>query len=227
MLIDYSEPSYYYPIIILFSCIFGFIQILIWIFQTKDEHHHDQKKFDDDELILIKDEVYIKKGSDLKMKYLAAFLLAKSAMWAKAPYNYMLFSIYYGFDIGTIGILYLIDAFCSLFSGPLIGILADTFGRKSVAIIYPINTVIILAMRISGVVPLVYMAQVMTGFASNVIATSFESWLNYEITQLYGNNKNYIQYFRKTIFSSITFYDSVMSLLVTIISAVIYVNINL
>ena len=216
-----ADPSYYYPFIILFTCIYGLVQILIWIFRSGHENeYHD---LDEEEKVLIKDEEFLNKGKTLKILYMSAFLLSKASMWAKAPYNYMLFSTYYGFDLGQIGILYLIDAICSLFSGPFIGILADTFGRKAVALIYPVNTVIILFMRISGNVPLAYIAQVMTGFAGNVLATSFEAWLNYEIIKIYGTNKNYIQHFRKSIFSKTVFYDSVLSLVVTTMSAIIYV----
>ncbi len=158
---------------------------------------------------------------------MSAFLLTKSAMWAKAPYTYMLFSTLHGFTVQEIGLLYLIDAICSLIAGPFTGIVADTFGRRMVALIYPLNTVIVLCMRLTGNISLAYLSQFMTGFAGNILTTAFESWLNYEISSIYGNFRTYIHHYRKEIFSKILFWDSILSLIVTIVGALIYVNICL
>ena len=221
--LDVSQPDFYYPYIILFTVLFGIVQILIWIFGEKDKHGN----MSNEEKELLKNEEFIKKGTDLKVVYMCAFLLSKASMWAKAPYTFMLFSTYHGFTLGEIGILYLIDAIFSLFSGPFIGILADTFGRKVVALYYPVNTCVILLMRMSGNIPLAYMAQILTGFAANVLSTSFEAWLNFEIIKIYGDHKVYIEGFRKSIFAKILFYDSILSLVVTVIGAFIYVSTSL
>ena len=162
--LEVASPEYYYPYIIAFSCAFGIIQILIWFFGSKEKHENLSKA----DREFLSDEKFIQKGKDLKLKYMMAFLLSKASMWAKAPYTYMLFSTYHGFTVGEIGILYLIDAICSLFSGPFTGIVADTFGRKIVALYYPMNTMCILIMRMSGNIPLAYAAQLMTGISGNI-----------------------------------------------------------
>ncbi len=222
--IDVSSPSYYYPFIILFFILFSCVQILIWAYKKDEEM--DLCEVDECEKFMLNDILH-ERGKYLQFIYMSAFLLTKASMWAKAPYTFMLFSAYYGFSVGQIGVLYLIDACCSLVSGPLIGILADTFGRRMVALIYPFNTVVVLLMRMSGSVPLAYTAQIFTGFAGNILSTSFEAWLNCEISIVYGNLKTYIHHFRKQIFSKILFWDSILSLLVTTIGALIYVRIYL
>jgi hypothetical protein len=218
----YSKPQFYYPYVIFLFTLYGLVQISIWIFKPKDEH--EIHGLNDEEKILIKCEVFLEKGKDLKRKYMWAYLLAKASMWAKAPYTFILFSTCHGFSVGQIGILYLIDAIFSLLSGPFTGILADTLGRKKIALLYPLNTIIVLLMRMSGSIQLAYLAQIMSGVVGNVLSTAYESWLNFEMIKIYGNHKTYIQHFRKNIFSKILFWDSVISLFVTIVGAIIYVR---
>jgi hypothetical protein len=219
---DVSQVEYYYPFILLFFTCLGIAQILIWIF--KNDNQHDLHEVDESEKILLQNESLTEKGNYLKFIYMTAYLLTKAAMWAKAPYTYMLFSTLHGFTVSEIAFLYLIDAGCSIISGPFTGILADTFGRRLVAMIYPMNTVIVLCLRLTGNISLAYLGQIMTGLAGNILCTSFESWLNYEISNIYGDMKTYIHHYRKEIFSKILLWDSILSLIVTIIGALIYVN---
>jgi MFS family permease len=221
--VDVSQPEYYYKFIIFSFILFGIIQLFIWAFTQDETDFKSVDKLLDNEFITQQNSEIIKRGKILKFKYMSAYLLSKAAMWAKAPYTFILFSSLYNFNFGQIGVLYIIDAICSLFSGPLIGIMADTFGRKIVAIYYPINTVVIIIMRLSGIVPVAYAAQILTGFAANVLSTSFEAWLNYEINKIYKDNPSHVQAFRKEIFSKISYYDSILSLLTAIAGATIYV----
>ena len=130
-----------------------------------------------------------------------AYLLSRASMWAKSPYMYLLYSTYHNFSTREIGILYLIDAACNVFSGPLMGFLADTFGRKLVSSFYPLNTITNLCLRMTGDRRMAYLAQFVTGIFGSTISTAFESWLNYEMTSLYGDDTKYIKHFRKRIFS--------------------------
>lgn len=224
MIVDVSDASYYYNYILLFTFVFIIVQGLILVFRKKDELEY--KADTPDSAMLeggVRDYTYYLKGKELKKIYMLGFLLAKSAMWAKAPYTFILFSTLHKLNIGEIGVLYLIDAVFSLISGPFLGVLADTFGRKRMAMIYPMQTILVIMFRVTGNVPIAYFAQAITGFGGGILATCFESWLNYEMTKLYGDNKSYIDMFRKNIFSSVMFYDSILSLAVTIISAIIFV----
>ena len=219
---DYSHSNYYYPFIISFFLILGFLQLIIKFFGKQEGH--DFYHLDEDEKLLVKDKAFIKKGKDLQTKYMIVYLFTRASMWAKSPYNYMLFSTIYGFDIVTIGYLYIIDAIVGLIVGPFLGIIADKFGRKFVACFYPINNIISTSMRISGVVPLAYTAQIFTGVSGGILATAYEAWLNYEINNLYNDNKNYIQHYKKHVFATVSFYDTITSISVIMISAVIYVR---
>jgi hypothetical protein len=223
--LDVSQAAYYYPFVILFFLVYSGVQVLIWMFNKEDEEN--LQGVEEWEKIQINDDKLKNKGNYLKFTYMSAYLLTKSAMWAKAPYTYMLFSKLHGFSVEEIGLLYLIDAVCSVIAGPFTGIVADTFGRRMVALIYPLNTVVVLSMRLTGNISLAYLSQIMTGFAGNILCTAFESWLNYEISSIYGNFKNYIHHFRKEIFSKILFWDSILSLIVTVIGALIYVSLKI
>jgi MFS family permease len=221
-MLEVSSPDYYYPFIIIFTLIFAVIEGILAMTTVKNHEHED---LDEEELLLIKDADFIQKGRQLKKKYLVVYLLSKSAMWAKAPYTFMLFSNYYNFTIPEIGLLYLIDAIFALLAGPFVGLVSDTFGRKFTSALYPLGNIITISLRLSGVVPFAYAAQVVTGIFGSILTTSFEAWLNYEITKLYGDQKNYVEVFRKRVFSRIMYYDSLLSIITTMIGAILFVNI--
>lgn len=140
-------------------------------------------------------------GNKLKLKFIIAYLFARAAMWAKSPYIYLLFSTLHGFTLSEISVLYLIDAVLNIFSGPIIGILADTIGRKTVSSFAPLNTMITIALRLTGNRPLAYLSQIITGLLGSCMSTAFEAWLNYEISDLFKNNDKMKVAFRKNIFS--------------------------
>jgi hypothetical protein len=217
MLENASSPFIYYPYIIVFSIAFGIIQLLIYLRKKNNIEYQLLNEEDIPEELLIK-------GDSLRMKYMLAFLLAKGAMWAKAPYSFMLFSTFHQLSVGEIGILYMIDAVMSLLTGPFLGFIADTFGRKSLAIFYPINTIIVLYMRMSGNIPLAYIGQFIHGSSCGILATCFEAWVNYEIAILYIHKPIYMENYRKKIFQNVMFYDSLLSLTITIVTAIIYVS---
>lgn len=219
--VDYSRSNYYYPFIVSFFVILAFLEMIIKFFGKQEGH--DYYHLDEDEKILVKDKIFIKKGKDLQTTYMIAYLLTRASMWAKTPYNYMLFSTVYNFTIVQIGYLYILDAIVGLLVGPFLGIIADRFGRKLIACFYPINNMISTTMRISGIVPLAFVGQIFTGVSGGILATAYESWLNYEINSLYKDNKNYIQHYKKHIFATVSFYDTLTSMCVILISAVIYV----
>src|SRR4051812_45790917 len=102
MIAEVSQSSYYYIYIVIFVLILGMVQLLIWAFRPKEEHHD----LHEHEVHLLTNEDFQQKGGKLKIIYMVAYLLARSSMWAKAPYTYMLFSTYHKLDVGQIGIVY-------------------------------------------------------------------------------------------------------------------------
>ena len=125
--------------------------------------------------------------NSLKTRYLVAYILTRASMWAKSPYIYTLFSKIHGFSMSEIGILYIVDAISALISGPILGNLADIFGRKMFCQLYCILTCLNLGMRLSGNRPLSYLAQILTGFCSGLITTNFESWVNCSANEIFKN----------------------------------------
>ena len=62
-----------------------------------------------------------KKKNSLRSRYLVAYIITRSAMWAKAPYLYTLFMTVHKFTFAEIGDLYLVDAVAALIFGPITG----------------------------------------------------------------------------------------------------------
>jgi hypothetical protein len=246
--LDYSAPELYYKYIITLAILFIIIQILNYLWNHKGKIKNLNVNPTKTITIIDTSEInhqlnLLIKKKRLKIIYILAFLFSKGAMWAKAPYTYLLFSTYHNFKIHEIGFLYMIEAFLSLIFSPFLGLIADSFGRKKVSLLYPFNTILLLTFRMTGNISLAYVAQIISGITSGILATTFESWLNYEIVILFShhnndnmqntdscynfciyNYANEIEKFRKKIFSAVIFYDSIISMIVTLTTAVVFVS---
>jgi hypothetical protein len=176
--------EFYLICILVYASILMIFQLLIWFFNRSEEIK--------DKVSLIKnyDHTIFLKLSFLRKIYMISFLLAKAAMWSKAPYTFMLFITWHKFPIYEIAQLYIVDAVFSLLSGPFLGYFADTFGRKLVSFFYPFNTIIILLLRMTGNKPMAYCAQIFSGLSSGILATSFEAWVNYEVSKILNQSLN-------------------------------------
>jgi len=258
--LDYSAPEIYYKYIIIYVIILLVIQLLNYFSNQKgkiNKENHDVKNniydnFDANhtKTFINVDKLggnsklnFITKKRRLKIIYILAYIFSKGAMWAKAPYTYLLYSTYHNFKIHEIGFLYMIEAFISLILSPFFGLIADSFGRKKVSLLYPFNTILLLVFRMTGDISLAYAAQIISGITSGILATTFESWLNYEIVLLFShhnieniqnvdsncyiyifNHTDKIEKFTKKIFSAVIFYDSIASMIVTLTTAVVFVS---
>ena len=122
--IYFSEPSknsYYLSIIIVIFIILLIIQLIIMLIKKL---RNDSR----DDLSPSLKYYFIK----LKIYYLLAFILSRSAMWAQAPYLFILFKTAHKYSNEKINILYLVESISSLIFGPISGLLADVTGRASV-----------------------------------------------------------------------------------------------
>jgi hypothetical protein len=219
-----TSPTYYYPFVIAFVIIFAIVQLGIYfVKRSRDNKDHQNVNLTPEEMKCLNNPEFITKGNDLKKKFMVVYLLCKAAMWSKAPYTFMLLSTLHKFTISEIGVLYIIDAVMSLIAGPFLGVFSDTFGRKFTSSLYSCSNMLVIFMRLSGSRPLAYTAQFFTGvFGGGILSTAYEAWLNYEMTKLYGDKKNYIQLYRKDIFSKIQLYDSFLSISVTVCGAILF-----
>lgn len=161
------------------------------------------------------------KAKSLKFRFLLGYLSTRASIWSKAPYIYLLFNKLHGFSISQIGILYIVDAVCALVFGPLTGDLADKYGRRLFCVLYCLCGIVSLTLRITGSIPLAYFAQVLTGFGAGLISTTFEAWINFEAEKDLGPGK---RVFLEKLFKTQTVLDSLMSLLISGLGAVLFTN---
>src|ERR1700753_79121 len=114
-------------------------------------------------------DVLTEEQSSLRWRFLIASTAVKAATWVKAPYLFALYNRVHGFTRSEIGFLYAIDNISSLIIGPILGGLADVYGRKKFCVLYCVCVIIHISLRITGSQFLAYFAQVFTGVASALL----------------------------------------------------------
>ena len=221
---DPSKNSYYFPIIIGIATILLIIQLIIMLLKELRRDPSDLNVSMDK--TLAQDQNYSMtletRKNSLKSRYLIAFVLTRSAMWAKAPYLYTLFMTVHKFTMAEIGILYLVDAVAALIFGPITGQLADIYGRKMFCHFYNISIIINLLLRMQGSRALAYLAQIVTGFGAGLICTTFEAWVVYESEKEFKECKKEAERFRKRLFKNSNVLDAAVSIITSGICAIVY-----
>ena len=192
---DPSQPSFYYPVIISFFS----VMMLLYLFKSYlySKQLEKLKHSDSLEVRLLQDTLDPSKAysdsihtnkESLRYRYLLAYVLTRSSIWAKTAYLYTLYSTVHKFSMAEIGFLYVIDAVSALIFGPITGNLADILGRKLFCMGYCVFVISNLSLRLTGSRPLAYVAQILTGIATGLINTTFESWLNYEVSKVFSGS---------------------------------------
>lgn len=224
-LTDPSKNSFYFPIIMGIATVLLIIQLSIMLLKhlQRDPNQDINASMDK----TLQNNVSYRQNleedkNSLKARYLVAFVITRSAMWAKAPYLYTLFMTVQKFSFSEIGILYFVDAVAALILGPITGQLADKYGRKFFCHCYNVSIIINLLLRMEGSRLLAYLAQVVTGFGAGLICTTFEAWVVSESEKVFQGYHNEAERFRKRLFKSSNVYDAVVSIITSIICAFIY-----
>lgn len=222
---DPSQNSYYIPILITICAILLIIELFtILAKEYKSDSYQDnnismnrtlQNNMSYPSLIIIN-------KNKLKTDYLLAYLLARAAMWAKAPYIYTLFMSVHKFSFVEIGRLYLVDAVSALIFGPITGQLADKYGRKKFCRFYNYSVLINIILRLLGDRLTAYLAQIVAGFGSGLINTTFEAWVVSESDREFMGYSKEAERFRRKLFVKANLYDEIISILILIICAVVY-----
>jgi len=199
---DPNNPAYYYPNLLFLAFILVTVYIIIQYIRVVDPIEQIVQKSRSRVGSMDSAGTYIcpEKKSSLKLRYLIGYVLTRGSIWSKSPYLYTLYNLYHGFTMAEIGVLYIIDAICALVGGPITGNLADIFGRRTFCQIYNIFVVSNLGLRLTGSKTLAYFAQMITGIGSNLITTSFESWLICESGKVFRDNEFEKDIFLKSIF---------------------------
>ena len=222
---DPSKNSFYFLVLAAIATILLLIQLIIMLLKDlrKDSNSNMNVSMDK---TLAENQSYSMslptRKESLKYRYLIAFVVTRSAMWAKAPYLYTLFMTVHKFSFAEIGILYLVDAVAALIFGPITGQLADLYGRKFFCHCYNVSIIINLLLRMQGSKFMAYLAQVVTGFGAGLICTTFEAWVVSESNKEFGGFTKEAERFRKRLFKNSNIYDAVTSIVTSIICAFIY-----
>ena len=222
---DPSKDSFYFPILVGVLTIILLINLIIMIIKEnkripgQDNNMSMDRTFQNN---VTYPSILERKKNSLRSRYLVAYIITRSAMWAKAPYLYTLFMTVHKFTFAEIGDLYLVDAVAALIFGPITGQLADKYGRRKFCHCYNISIVINLLLRMEGSRPLAYLAQVVTGFGAGLICTTFEAWVVSESEKEFGGYKKEAERFRKRLFKDCTIYDNIVAILTSFICAFAY-----
>lgn len=220
---DPAYPSYYYPIILGLIVVL-LILILITNFLKNSDSDLNSSMNNTLQQGISYSATFIARKNNLKLRYLTGYILSRSAMWSKAPYLYTLYSTIHKFSISEIGVLYIIDAIAALLAGPITGQLADKYGRRLFCQIYNALVVLNLLLRMTGNKPLAYTAQVLTGIGGGLISTVFESWIVFEANKDFHGREIERDRFLKKLFKTQTVLDAIMSIVVSCLCAIAYVN---
>lgn len=223
---DPKDMSYYYPLIAALFLVCGVLGYFSSGADDEKEHKNNEKasKLDKEEHNNRqtpqgrKDRT--KRSLSLQFRYLLAYTLMRTSNWCKAPYKYILFKELLNFSMAEIGFLFVIEAFSTLTIGPIFGYFSDKSGRKLICIIYCVMSISVVVLRLTGNVPLAYIAQILSGINADFIVTTFESWLNYEVENEYGKEEK--ESILKGLFKSQNIFETFGSISVSIIAAVTY-----
>ena len=222
---DPSKNSYYFPILIGIATILLILQLIIMLLKDfrRDPNLDSNVSFDKTlQGNMSYPTIIINRKNSLKSRYLIAFVITRSAMWAKAPYLYTLFMTVHKFSMAEIGILYFVDAVAALIFGPITGQLADKYGRRLFCHCYNFSIILNLLLRMQGSRILAYLAQVVTGFGAGLISTTFEAWVVSESEKDFEGYKKEAERFRKNLFVKSNVYDAAVSIITSIVCAFIY-----
>lgn len=111
-----------------------------------------------------------------KNNYLVVYSLMMAGDWLQGPYVYALY-VYYGYDKGDIGKLFIAGFGSSMLFGTIVGSLADRYGRKRMSVLYCITYMLSCFTKHSPQYRVLMLGRVLGGIATSLLFSSFESWL--------------------------------------------------
>ena len=115
--------------------------------------------------------------------YLSVYLLAMFADWLKGPYVYALYSSY-GYSSGDIAMLFLSGFVASGVSGPIAGAIADKYGRQRMSKAFFLFYIASALMKPFNNYALLLIGRILSGFATSLLFSVFESWMVQEHSRL-------------------------------------------
>ena len=141
-LIDPSKNSYYYPILISITAVFLLIHIMIKTIRRLRGDEYFDLIYNDPYISLELPLNFELKKNILKCKYLLAFVIYRSALWAKAPYLYVINYNIQKFSYSEMVILCIIEIIIGYLFSPIYKYLKNRYDLKFLCIFYIVTVVI-------------------------------------------------------------------------------------
>lgn len=108
--------------------------------------------------------------------YLRVYLICTFSDWLKGPYVYALYEEY-GFTTIQIAWLFVGGFFSSLVFGTIVGSLSDKLGRRYVCLVFCGVYALSALTKIVNSFAVLFFGRVLSGIATSLLFTSFESWM--------------------------------------------------
>eukprot|EP00899_Mesostigma_viride_P004902 jgi/Mesvir1/14412/Mv09798-RA.1 len=147
--------------------------------------------------------------------YLVVYLLALAADWLQGPYVYALYD-HYGYTRGEIAVFFIAGYISSLLFGTLCGLLADTFGRKKICLLYCCAYSIGCATKHFNNTPILMLGRVCAGVSTSILFSAFEAWM---VSQ--HNKHMFKSDWLSLTFGTTTLYNAVVAILSGIVANVV------
>ena len=218
-LIDPSKISFYFPSLIILIILFIIIRIIRKFQKEKKELNIFENEFEGEF-----DSFRLKKSLDSLWNRYIIYVFASCPLLTIFPYLYILFLTVHKFSRGEIAILYLVEILSQIFISPLIIRLSDKYGRKKILNLINFSIILNLFLRIKGPRLLIYLSQILSGFALGSFFTICQNWLNYEIRKIVivGSYNKIGSKFRKKLMKKSRTLNEIFSSIISIICAIFY-----
>ena len=115
----------------------------------------------------------------VRSAYLVVYALATLGDWLQGPYAYRLYESY-GHSAGVIGALAVTGYTSAFFFGNVTGPVADAYGRRRMALAYCLVYALSGATKMTASLPVLFLGRVLSGIATSLLSSVFESWMTSE-----------------------------------------------
>ncbi|KAH9996725.1 DUF791-domain-containing protein [Russula compacta] len=115
--------------------------------------------------------------STLMRKYLLVYAIVMGADWLQGPYVYSLYREQYNFPERLVAVLFVTGFISAAIFAPLVGVWADTYGRKRICLLFCILYALTCGLLLFPYFPLLLLARVFGGISTSILFSGFESWL--------------------------------------------------
>lgn len=144
--------------------------------------------------------------------YLIVYTLAYFADWLKGPYVYALYESH-GMAEHEIALLFIAGFSVSGLFGPVVGGLADKYGRKKLSMAYFVVYILSALCKPFPNFYILMLGRVLSGIGTSILTTTFESWMVSE-----HNRRQYTRAFLNDTFSKSTLCNSFSAIVAGIVA---------